>query len=259
MLNNDSYQGRSHGLAPTLDDGLRRLLRCARECAGRLGLRPTPVPGELARLEGSLDGTPEGAPLALHTQRYRGAGLDSLTVAALETPRGLCSLTVIGLPAAGAPLPVLGIDIIALRGTISLCALDLAPTDEAFWQERCAQVLGAVRAAAQESLVSRQRPRFADDTFSPLAIIAGVRPGREAAVLDAAALLLQRTAALLLDGPGPVRAPAQLAASRQRLQRWLAAERQNRKEHNALARMFGPEAAARYLDKFLFAPNQADG
>ncbi len=34
----------------------------------------------------------------------------------------------------------------------------------------------------------------------------------------------------------------------------MAAERQNRKEHDALSRIFGPRFAAYYLDEFLFAP-----
>lgn len=257
MLNTDRDRGQRRNPAPGLDDGLRRLLLCARWCADTLGLRPAPVPLELAQLQGTLDGAPDSTPLCLRTQRYRGARLDSLTVAALETPRGLCSLTLIGLPAAGTPFPVLGVDIIALRGTISLCALDLAPTDAEFWQAHCAPVLSAVQGAAEQSLVRRQRPRFADATFSSLAVIAGVRPGGEAAVFDAVELLLQRTAALLMAEPELP--PDRAAAARQHRQRWLLAERQNRKEHDALTRMFGPETAARYLDGFLFAQNQEDG
>lgn len=274
MLNTTHAQAPGCGAAPGLDEGLRRLLLCARQCADTLGLRPAPVPDDLAQLQGTLDGTRDGTPLCLRTERYSGQRLDSLTVAVLETPGGLCSLTVIGLPVAGAPFPILGIDLIALRGTISLCALDLAPLDEGFWQSRCAPVLCAVHAAAQESLVVRQRPRFAEDTFSPLALIAGVRPGREAAVFDAVELLLLRTVVLLTADPRSRPAPEhareyaqeharerQFAAqtSRLRRERWLLAERQNRKEHSALSRMFGPEAATRYLDGFLFANHHGEG
>jgi len=41
-------------------------------------------------------------------------------------------------------------------------------------------------------------------------------------------------------------------------ERWLSAERQNRKEHNALARLFGPDLAGEYLERFLFAAAAAD-
>ena len=184
----------------------------------------------------------------MHTQRYRGAHLAPLTIAVLEQEQKLCSLTVIGLPRAGAPSPVLGIDLIALRGALSLVALDLAPLDTHFWSTHCSSILDAVHTLVAPALVPRKRPAFAADVFSPQALIGGTRVGQEETVFAAAELLLVRTAELLAQT-----SPATLCTkAEERLGRWLAAERHNRKEHNALSQMFGAAFATQYLDQFLF-------
>jgi hypothetical protein len=183
----------------------------------------------------------------MHTQRYQGEQLAPLTVAMIEIDQQLCSLTVVGLPQLGSPGPVLGIDLIALRGSLSLVALDLAPMDPDFWSAHCSPLLTAVHTLAEPALVLRKRPEFAAEVFSSQALIAGARVGQEEVVVAAVELLLVRSAPLF----GKTSLPHCPGAA-PRLLRWLAAERQNRKEHNALAHMFGAAFATEYLDRFLF-------
>ena len=231
--------------AATLDAGLRRLWQMATtELVGRLSLRRVALPPELAKAEGTIG----GSSVTMHTQRYRGAQLAPLTIAVLEIEQKICSLTVIGLPSAGAPCPVLGIDLIALRGVLSLVALDLAPTDADFWTTHCSSILAAVQTLAAPALIARKRPEFAAEVFSAAALIGGTRVGQESHVFAAVELLLVRSAELFAQTRG---VPFRPTAS-QRLDRWLAAERQNRKEHNALTQMFGAAFATQYLDQFLF-------
>ena len=232
-----------------IDGELRRLWELVADLvAPRLGLRPVALPPSLALTSGRL----EGSVLTLRTQRYAGNGGAALTLAAIETAQGrLCTLTVLGIPPPGAGWPVLGIDLIALRGTLALVAVDLAPVDPTFWQLHCAPLLQALRTRTADSLVARKRPAFTVETFSPLAVIAGARAGSEAVVCAAIAQLLEETAALLSGQQAVVASPspsAQLARAS-----WLAAEKQNRKEHDALSRIFGPRFASYYLDEFLFA------
>lgn len=228
-----------------LDAGLRRLWhKACTQMVDELALLPVALPPTLARAEGTLG----DRPVIMHTRRYQGAQLAPLTVAVLEIDQCLCSLTVIGLPPAGSPGPVLGIDLIALRGTLSLVAIDLSPLDESFWSAHCSSLLAAVHTLAAPALVPRKRPEFAAEVFSPQALIAGARAGEEEAVLAGVEFLLARIAPLFeraaTQGPVP--------GADSRLHRWLAAERRNRKEHNALAQLFGATFAAEYLDRFLF-------
>lgn len=209
-----------------------------------LGLQEAAVPREFARAEGQI----EKSSVIMHTWRYRGVQLAPLTVAVLEVEGRLCSLTVIGLPPPGSRLPVLGLDLIALRGSLSLLAVDLSPTDPEFFNSNCAAILEATERLAAPALVTRKRPAFAETSFSPRAIIAGARAGQEEMVFQAVKYFLEQTGALLQRY-----APADFLpdAAARRIS-WLAAERQNRKEHNALANMFGAPFAAQYLEQFLF-------
>ena len=249
------------------EDGLRSLYEQALpHLLDSLQLREQGVPLHLAELSGCI----AGRQVKLQTRRYRGAGFSSLTTAIIaEEPatgaatdegarRGpmLRSLTVIGLPHLGSSLPILGMDLIALGGTLSLLALDLAPTEPTFWEERCRGILDQVHALAGAGVVPRKRPEFAASTFSQRALIAGARPEGVQPAIAAAAFLLAESARLyapasLTDGAAPSQdRDADPLAERQRA--WLQAERRNRKEHDALSRIFGTETARQYLEDFLF-------
>lgn len=235
----------------SIDSGLRGLVHSAERtflCGAEL--TPAAIPAGLARIDGSLD----GQPLTLCTRRYHGAGFASLTVAAIHCAEQLRTLTVIGLPRRGSPGPVLGMDIIALHGQISLLAIDLSPTDPEFWEAHCRKRLEELAARIDATaLVWRKPPAFSAGTFSPLALICGVRAGLEPQVLAALESFLCEVPAITRQAESAAPSPA----ARDRLTSWLQAEQRNRKEHAALSRMFGAELAARYLDGFLFSTEAA--
>jgi len=228
-----------------LDQGLHAALTAARQrLVLELELAERPLPAGLALLRGEA----RGLELELRTTCFMGHGFAALFIAEIVAQGGQRrSATVIGLPQRGALLPVLGVDLIALGGALSLAALDLAPTDDLFWQERAAPLLEACHARVAGHTVARRWPAFAHAAFSPLALIAAARPGAEQHVFAAAADLLVGVAQLARDAASAPADPARAAHAYQRRLAWQAAERHNRREQDALTRLFGPDAAARYL------------
>ncbi|HTN91863.1 MAG TPA: hypothetical protein VL242_49680, partial [Sorangium sp.] len=141
-------------------------------------------------------------------------------------------------------------DLVAFGGRLSLVALDLSPTDAAFWQEHARPLLEAAHARAAAKLAPRRPPAFAEGALSPLALIAGVRPGAEGAAFDAAAGLLDALRGLpALD---PARPGERGEAAFRRNLALRRAELSNRKEADVLAAMFGRAFADRYLREHLF-------
>ncbi|HEY0135288.1 MAG TPA: hypothetical protein VGB85_14485 [Nannocystis sp.] len=226
-----------------IDAGLRNVLAVAELAISELGLTRCPFPEAL----GALVGTHAGEPLRMHTRRWRGPGFVALTMATITDAAGqLRSVTIIGLPAAGCPGPIVGVDLIGLGGALSLVAVDLAPTDDVTWQTHAAAPLAALHTAVETHVVIRRRPSFADEVFSPRALIAGVRRGAELAVLDAVASFIEHAV-------GPRASPGKVAAERataadDRVAAWCRAELRNRREHDALTRLFGAVPATAYLD-----------
>lgn len=241
------------------------------ELVERGGLKPVPIAADLAQVDGIL----RGRAVRMTSQRYTGPGFAALTIARIaaqaEAPSGLAdapsrtegspeqaasvSLTVVGLPWPGSGLPILGMDLIALRGSLSLVAIDLAPTDHELFQARCASPLLRLQNRVAEAVVPRRPPSFTQGTFSSLALIAAARPGSEAVVFDAILRFIDEAAELTCSALPEL---PDLYAATQRdeaaIARWLAAERQNRREHNALSQIFGEPFAERYLHGFLFVP-----
>ena len=230
-------------MSEAIDIGLRNVLAVAELAIAGTGLTRCPLPEAL----GALVGDHAGAPLRMHTRRWRGAGFAALTVATIaDASEQLRSVTIIGLPAAGHPGPIVGVDLIGLGGALSLVAVDLAPTDDATWQAHAVAPLTALHAAVEAHVVTRRRPSFADEVFSPRALIAGVRRGAELAVLDAVARFLEHAV-------GPLQArdavgQGSAAAADDRVTAWCQAELRNRREHDALTRLFGAVPATAYLD-----------
>jgi hypothetical protein len=218
----------------------------------RLGLQRVELVPELAVVSGTLRGTS----VCMQTVRFSGPGFLHLTVARIETAPGRpCSLTVVGVPQPGRGLPILGMDLIALSGALSLVAVDLAPTDRHLWQAGCAPVLLGLQQQSTGSLVPRKRPEFTVDAFSSLALIAGAKKGSEWSVLCALVEFLQQTSDLWMRSLAqPEPETTSLASEIDCIRKWMLAEQANRKEHNALAAIFGPEFARSYLHDFLFAP-----
>lgn len=228
---------------------------------GRLALQPVALPSDLACAAGML----RGQAVRMYTQRFSGSGFLSLTVARIETSPGrLCSLTVVGIPQPGAGLPILGMDLIGLSGSLSLVAVDLAPTDAqgdaSTWHSDCAPLLRDLQRGTADALIPRKRPQFTVDTFSALSVIAGARNGTEEIVLRGLTTFVQQASDLWLRKQADCRAHGaetespRSQAELDRIRRWMLAEQSNRKEHNALSAIFGADFAARYLHGFLFDP-----
>lgn len=255
-------QAQPTATVPSADgSGVERCLRAIGRCVqdqliDAPGLQPVHVPADLADARGHM----AGRALRLRTRRSAGGGWESLTLAEMTDEHGrMQTLTVIGLPAHGSELPILGVDLIGLRGSLSLIALDLSPTDAqlytAVWAPLLSELHAQLRVLPGEPVIPRKRPEFAAHSFSPLALIAGVRSGGEHMITAPFCCFVQRLGAQLgrqgaLAGNGLDPERASLATERAR--RWCLAERQNRREQSALAAIFGAEFAQRYLDGFLF-------
>lgn len=224
------------GLAAVLEAAERRLV-------GDLDLDEVALPAGLERLRGHV----HGAAVELRTRCFHGHVFEAIFIASITDDEGsLRSATVIALPAPGALLPILGVDLIALGGTLSLAAVDLAPIDEEAWSRGGEPLLLALHRHVEDRVVPRRWPSFAHRTFSRLALIAASRRGDEALLLDAAAALIAGYADLA-RAPGEAPLPDRAGAAHRRRRAWQAAELDNRREHDALARLFGADVAARYL------------
>jgi len=209
------------------------------------------IPGGLERLTGEV----RGQPVKMYTQAFSGGVWTRLVVTTIFDATGNpCTATVIGTPHPATGMPILGIDLIAFGGALSLVAIDLAPTDEERWNVDAQPLLGQLHASVEGHVQHRRWPAFAQDAFSPLALIAGVKRGREA-TLFAAALAFIDGLGVTPGDMGPL-SPARAAAAEQRILTWEAAERRNRREHDALARIFGSPTSEKFLT-YLFGNEEA--
>ncbi|MEM6729932.1 MAG: hypothetical protein AAF658_00160 [Myxococcota bacterium] len=195
------------------------------------------------------DGSIGKREVTLHTKRFAGRGLSSLFYAKIvDSDRCQRSLTLIGLPEPDSELPILGIDLIAFGNSLSLVALDLAPTRFAYRHQNARPLLSRLVSQTAE-LKTRKIPDFTRGAFSDLAIIAGAPRGTEDIAMQAARDILE---CYLLLPRGEDSSTYGTRSSKDRdVQHWCAAELNNRKEHNALAGVFGATFARSYLD-FLF-------
>ena len=210
----------------------------------QLGLYPVAIPPEFAHAAGVIG----EMPIVMETQRYAAPWLEHFTLAVLRDAHAqVLSVTVSAVPHC-CPLPILGLDYVAFRGMLSLVALDLCPTDQGFWQAYAAAPLAHIHLQAQ-GLTARKVPTFTRGIFSPHAVFAAARPGQESVALD----LAQQLLTLYLELPRMSLADSEQADLLAMTLRWRLAMRQNKKEQQALARIFGEDYAHRYLDDFLFA------
>ncbi len=231
-------------MSAAIDAGLRAVLGAAERWIAAAGMRPAPLPEPLIRLRGAVGETA----LELVTRRHAGGGLATLTVAAIADDQGLLrSATLIGLPEPATLGPVLGVDLIAFGGALSLVAVDLSPTDLPTWQAFAGPELEALHLEVEGRVVHRKWPAFAEAVFSRRALLAGVRHGEEAPVLAAVAGFVARAAtawAAAVDA-----SEDRVAAAAERCRAWRRAELANRREHDALARILGAATAAAYLEQ----------
>jgi hypothetical protein len=230
-------------LSAAIDTGLCAVLAAAQGWIDAANLDRVALPGGLGELQGALG----EATLQLSTRRHVGGGFAALTVASIRDDQGrLRSATLIGLPEPATLAPVLGVDLIGFGGALSLVAVDLSPTDDAAWAGQAAPLLARLHAAVGDHGVPRRWPAFAAEVFSSQALIVGVRRGAEEPVLAAVAEFVADVAAVF--GEPRTTQPERVAAVAARVVAWRRAELANRREHDALARIFGQAAAADYLE-----------
>lgn len=221
---------------------------------------PMRVQREVAPAYRELAGSFAEARILMTSARYSGAGMESLTVSKITDEAGrMRSLTVIGQPELGSKLPILGMDLIGLRGHLSLVAVDLSPTDdelfESVWRHPLQSLLAANERLGPQKLTLRKRPDFCEGTFSTHAAILAARPGQEPLVTELLAAFLRESARLFAQVTSVPEVPwpaARAQAARERVLRWREAELRNRKEVSALAALFGPERTRSFLSEFLF-------
>ena len=112
----------------TLSSSLAELLQVVRSDVGPI-LAPASmeVPSHLRMLRGTI----AQRPVTMRVERRCGDAWASLLTADILDSHGqTLSATVIGLPDPRSCNPVLGVDLIALGGRLSLFAVDLAPIDD---------------------------------------------------------------------------------------------------------------------------------
>jgi hypothetical protein len=219
----------------------------------RLSATPLPVPEPYREMRGTL----AGEEVLMHTQLFTGQGFARIAWATMESvktparrPRAV-TRTLIGFPNAGGP--ILGLDAVAMKERLGLFALDLAPTDLAVWADGPACAMLSARNALSEmsGFTFRARPEFASETFSEHAIMGYASQGSEHCCLDAVEFVFA-TLEREPKGPGLLAASSENAAKN--LAKWIASERNNRKEFGALKRIFGDVMGRAYFEDFLFAP-----
>lgn len=228
----------------SIDLGLQGVRAAAERLADDLGLAPIAVPGPLIR----LDGVVREVPVVMCTRRLAGRAFASFTLATIAEVAGpLRAVTVIGMPPEGSTAPILGVDLVALGGALSLVAVDLAPTDPERWMAAAGPVLGQLHLDTEGALVHRRWPEFAAEVFSRRALLAGARRGQESAALAAVARFIASLAPVYAEADTGVE-PGRREAAGVRAAQWRLAERRNRREHDALTRIFGGAPAAALVD-----------
>lgn len=228
---------------------LRRLSNTIqRDLVSGLVLREVAVPQPFQLLCGQLRDDRVG----LRSRQYESRYYESITIAHIEDERGsLRSVTVVGIPRAAFGLPIIGFDVIAVGGSLSLVALDLAPIDDEVWAKVAVGPLRRLhQPQSQGAYVVRNMPDFARGRFSAEAFIVGARPGRESEVIDLSCRFVEDVAHVMKNEAGMTSSDP-LAAGERSVE-WRRAELRNQKEHSALSRMFGRESASAYLRDFLF-------
>jgi hypothetical protein len=181
----------------------------------------------------------------MRSQRFVGGAWSQLVLAEILGERsGRVLASVIGLPARGLGDSVLGVDLVAFGGKLSLAAVDLSPIEEAAWTAHSRPALERLHDASARLTVERTRPAFTHHTFSSLALVSAAKPGDDVALLSALARWLPQAMA----GRGQTGGEAAWATQ----QRWRESERSNRKEADGMARLFGSDFARRYVEDFLF-------
>jgi hypothetical protein len=233
-------------LNQSISTGLRALTdEVALQALTDWHLHETEVPAHFATAEGRV----RDHGVRMVTRRFCGSRYRHVTVARIDDDQGQAlSATVIALPQPTVPMPVICADLVAIGGELSLVAVDLAPTDPQTWQVMAAPLLEVLRQRVEGHIIERKRPSFTASAFSPKALIVAAKKGAEATVLHAV-LTFFRSLSPVVNHVGGDGSSDHDAALRE----WVRVQLANRKEHDALSRIFGAAFTERYLGDFLFS------
>ncbi len=214
------------------------------------GLTPVSIPTVYENARGRVG----DIDVDMNSRRFEGSGLQSLTVAYLRHhhTKQLLSVTVSGIPRADTGLPILGLDYVGFRGTLSLVALDLCPVEQHLWTTRVQPIMRPLHTRAKAHLIQRKIPGFTEGVFSELAVFAAAtREDHCQHSVEMSEILLSEYKNLLQSCS---QNPAQAKHNHERIQTWKRAMQNNKKEHSALSRIFGVDFTEKYLRQFLFLP-----
>lgn len=225
-----------------VSQSLQKLALWAGARTARAPFSPLEVPSSYERLTGIL-GTRS---LLLETRRFAHPALLHVTLAILSEGDTVLAVTLYALPRPDSVLPILGLDYVAFGEQLSLAALDLAPMDQVFWEDRAKPLLMGLQ-ADMDGLLPRELPEFAAKVFSPIPLLVGAKTpaGCNRAVGHAISVLEAYFAWLESPPVAEIARPA-------RLKGWCRAMASNKKESGALSRIFGP-IAEDYLRAYLFS------
>lgn len=211
-----------------------------------LGLEATPIAKQHACAPGLL----KGAPVELHTRCYASEEQGRLSLARIVDSGGLTlSVTLVLIPASGVPAPLLGLDCVAFGPRMAIIALDLSPSCSSASNTHARELMHEARVLAQRELELRPLPEFAREVFSEHAVIASPPPAALPCVVELVDFVLGHYPELLEQA---IRAPRDPDVT-PTVERWLRQMRHNKREHGALARIFGEDFTADYLHDCLFA------
>lgn len=234
---------------------LTQVRQDAEQWVEKIGLTPVEVLSQYALTQGEINGNP----VSLSSFRYQGHCFSSLTLAYMKDQHDkILSVTLVGLPVKGSPLPIFGADYVGFRRSLSLIALDLCPTDQEFWEQYTQPFLSQMR--SESGLVQRKMPGFTQDVFSQEAICAAAVNSEQCdKAVDLFSQALSHYEALYehyLQGQsrsGEDESTARYMQGQEELiKRWMLTMQSNKKEHSALSRILGESFTEKYLKEFLF-------
>lgn len=210
-------------------------------------LTPVTVTPPCAEIAGRL----QDQPVHMFTQRWLNPAFQSITLARIfGDQQQLLSVTFSAVPSAHSSLPILGFDYVGFRGMLSLIALDTYLFAPALETQAFADFITSQRQKATP-LILRKFPHLSSDALSPQALVAAAKSPEQIHLAQQLALeelqfYFQQAQTLPLSREED-------PTKTQQIMRWKSAMLQNKKEHRALAQIFGEEQASHYLQDFLFA------
>lgn len=216
-----------------------------RRLVDALALEPVTLPSELAALHGSW----KGSAVSLRATAWRGPRVRYARIVRIAGD-GLSIVNMLALSEADYPLPILGVDLVALGNGSAVIAADLSPIagDPAVREQQNAAL--SSRVAGRPPLASAGTlPSWCDAWFSPHALFARIAADDDVDVAARTADYVDTFARLAADcRPDPARA----AYVESQQQAYCAVHLRDDRGLQLTRKMFDPVLADRFLSDVLF-------